>query len=38
MLQALSRKGVYVMDAKQSAVTEAVLAQSSPFNLVRRHL
>ncbi|ELU11545.1 hypothetical protein CAPTEDRAFT_228385 [Capitella teleta] len=31
IIQALSRRGIYVLDARESAVTEAVLMQVSPF-------
>ena len=35
MMQSLSKKGVYVVDPRESAVTEMVLAQTKPFKIVR---
>ena len=35
VMQSLSKKGVYVVDPRESAVTEMVLAQTKPFKIVR---
>ncbi|GFO41529.1 calmodulin-regulated spectrin-associated protein 1 [Plakobranchus ocellatus] len=37
IIQVLSRKGIYVSDTKESAVTETVLVQTAPFRL-KAHL
>lgn len=34
IIQVMSRKGIYVVDANDKAVTESVLIKSAPFDVV----